>query len=320
MHELTIAIVNYRTAHLTIDCLASIIADPFLPASTRVMVVDGVSGDGSGELIRSAIADNGWTDRIACIDLPINGGFAYGNNQAIHAADTRWDKARAYLLLNPDTLVRPGAIGHLVQFLARHADAGIVGSLLEDPDGTPQACSFRFPSALGEFEGEARLGPVSRLLDRWRVVLPIGASPSRADWVSGASMLVRREVLDQIGELDDGYFLYYEELDFCRRAADAGWQCWTVPQSHVVHLCGQSTGVSSREPRRLNRRPAYWFNSRNRYFEKHHSRIGKFAIDLAWMAGQSIWHLRQLLQRRPNNDPPFLVRDFLASLSPWASK
>lgn len=312
MLDLTIVIVNFRTGGLTIDCLASLMADPSLPAGTKIMAVDAASGDGSGGMIATAVAARGWQQHIALVDLPINGGFAYGNNRAIEAADARWGVARNYLLLNPDTVVRPGAIAPLLEFLDKHADVGIVGSLLEDPDGTPQACSFRFPSAFSEFESEARLGLFTRVLQRWRVVLPVGPAPHQADWVSGASMMVKRDVFDRIGGLDEDYFLYYEELDFCRRATAAGWQCWTVPQSRVVHLCGQSTGLTAKNAK-PRRRPSYWFNSRNLYFSKHHGRWGKFAADLGWIGGQGVNNLRQALQRRPNNDPPFLVRDFLAN-------
>lgn len=319
MIDLAIVIVNYRTGALTVDCLASIMEDPSVPALTRIMVVDGGSGDKSSELITASIASNGWGERIGFLALPVNGGFAYGNNQAIAAANSRWGRARAILLLNPDTIVRPGAIGALFDFLLEHPEAGIVGSSLEDFDGTRQACSFRFPTALGELEGEARFGPITRLLKRWCVVLPVGNKPGRADWISGASMMVRQAVFDQIGVLDENYFLYFEELDFCRRAANLGWECWTVPQSRIVHLCGQATGVSIRGARAA-RRPAYWFNSRNLYLQKHHGPWGRAAIDLAWIAGQAVWHIRQALQRQPNQDPPFLVRDFLAHRTARASR
>lgn len=319
MLALTIVIVNYRTAELTVDCLASVMADPSLPAGSRVMVVDGASGDASSKVIGSAIEERGWGDTIALVDLPTNGGFAYGNNRAIEAADERWGRAPAYLLLNPDTVVLPGAIGALTDFLNTHPRAGIVGSSLEDPDTSQQACSFRFPSPWSEFESEVRFGPITRLLRSWRIVLPVGTIPSQADWVSGAAMMVRREVFEQIGWLDEGYFLYYEELDFCRRAVERNWQCWTVPKSRVIHLCGQSTGVSTRGVK-PKRRPTYWFNSRNRYFEKHHGRRGKMLADLAWVSGQGLWHLRQFVQRRSNYDPPHLLRDFLAHRSRRAGK
>ena len=319
MLDLTIIIVNYRTGALTVDCLASIMADPSVPPDTRIMVVDGGSGDKSSELIPAAIADHDWGESVAFLPLSRNGGFAFGNNQGIAAARKKWGRARAVLLLNPDTVVRPGAIGALTAFMDSHPLVGIVGSLLEDFDGTRHACSFRFPTALGEFEAEARFGPLTRLLNKSCVVLPVGEHPSRADWVSGASMLVRQDVFEQIGLLDEEYFLYYEELDFCRRAASQGWECWTVPQSRIVHLCGQATGVSVRGTRAA-RRPAYWFRSRNRYFDKHHGRWGRAAADLAWLLGQGVWNVRQALQHRPNQDPPFLLRDFLAHRIARASK
>ena len=319
MLDLTIAIVNYRTGGLTIDCLSSVIADPSMPVNTRIVVADAVSNDGSSEMIANAITTNNWGERVSLIDLPRNGGFAYGNNRAIEFAEALWGKSKAYLLLNPDTVVRSGAIGALSIFLADNPKVGIAGSALEEPDGTAQACSFRFPSPLSELEGEARVGPITRMLLKWRVVLPTGTVPSPAQWVSGASMMIRREVFDHIGGLDEEYFLYYEELDFCQRAVDAGWHCWTVPQSRVVHLCGQSTGINDTKPQ-LSRRPTYWFDSRSRYFAKHHGHWGRALADFTWVFGQVIWQTRQMLQRRPNNDPPYLLQDFLAHRASWAGK
>src|SRR5277367_5597369 len=95
------------------------------------------------------------------------------------------------------------------------------------------------------------------------------AAAHRTDWVNGASMMVRREVFDSIGLMDEKFFLYYEETDFCLRALEAGWPTWTVPSSRVVHLEGQSTGATGAIAKR-KRVPKYWFDSRRRYFRKHH--------------------------------------------------
>jgi len=312
MLDVAVIIVNYRTAQLAIDSVAALIADPTMPLASHIVVIDGASGDGSAETIGRAITNNGWSDRVTLAPLAVNGGFAYGNNRGIEIANADHGGAQFYLLLNPDTVARTGAVRAMTDFLEQNPRAGIVGSRLEDPDGTLQACSFKFPSALGELESEARTGPVSRLLRPWRVVLPVTDQPTHADWVSGASMMIRREVIEAVGLLDEGYFLYYEELDFCRRAVDLGWQCWTVPTSRVVHLCGQSTGVSGKGPK-LSRRPGYWFQSRQRYFNKHHKGIGALVTDLGWLTGQGIWHLRCWLERKPNADAPKLVGDFLAN-------
>ncbi len=115
-------------------------------------------------------------------------------------------------------------------------------------------------------------------------------------------MIVRREVFEAIGLLDDRYFLYFEETDFCRRARGAGWPCWYVPEARVVHLVGQSSGVD--RPRMLRRRlPAYWFQARRRYFLAHLGLAGTIVADLAWAFGFASYRLRQSLLRGPTQLP-----------------
>ncbi len=122
-------------------------------------------------------------------------------------------------------------------------------------------------------------------------------------------MIIRRDVFDAIGLLDDGYFMYFEEVDFCLRAARAGWPCWYVPASHVVHLVGQSSGVTDVK-QATNRRPKYWFESRRRFFRKNHGLIKTAAADLLWMAGFATYRMRRLIQRKPDTDPEKLLGDF----------
>jgi N-acetylglucosaminyl-diphospho-decaprenol L-rhamnosyltransferase len=133
---------------------------------------------------------------------------------------------------------------------------------------------------------------------------------AQVDWLPGASMMIRREVFKSIGLMDEGYFLYYEETDFCLQARRANWSCWYVPQSRVMHIAGQSTGVTDRKavPRRL---PQYWFNSRRRYFTKNHGIFYAALADLAWTVGFVLWRLRRVVQRKPDTDPPKFLEDFL---------
>ncbi len=309
--NLAIVIVNYRTADLTIGCMSSLLDDPTLPDGTHLMIVDGASGDGSVKQIAAEIERRGVKSRVSLLPLTVNGGFAYANNRGIEAVRERFGEPAFYLLLNPDTVVHPSAVARLLGFLRSRPEAGIAGSRLEDPDGTPQACAFRFPSIASEFEAEIKLGPVSRLLSRWSVVpQDLPEVPSRVDWVSGASMLVRSDVFKDVGLMDEAYFLYYEELDLTLRAARAGWQCWHVPQSRVIHLVGQATGVSKREGIKA-RRPRYWFDSRRRFFVKNHGRFYAFLSDVAWTSGYVGWRVRQFLTGRKNDDPPRLLQDFL---------
>jgi len=242
-YSLLIVILNYRTPGMTIDCLDSLVDEvPFLPG-TRVVVTDNASGDGSVEQISTAIETQGWGDWASIMPLDHNGGYAFGNNAAIRPALESTNPPPYILLLNPDTIARPNAIKILVDFMNDHPDVGIAGSRLEDPDGTPQCSAFRFHTALSELDSGLRLGLISKVLTKWVVWYPVPEQACPIDWVAGASMIIRREVFEQVGLLDEAYFMYYEEMDFCLQAKKAGWSCWYVPESRVVHLVGQSSGV-----------------------------------------------------------------------------
>ena len=308
--QLLIVIVNYRTPELTAACLHSLRAEAAALPGTRVVIVDNASGDGSAEKIQAAIHAEGASAWAELLPLEANAGFAAGNNAAIAPALAGDDPPDYVLLLNPDTEVRPGAVQALAAFMETRPDAAIAGSRLEHPDGTPQHSAFRFHSAASEFDGALRLGLVSKLLARRIVAPPISDEAIRTDWVSGASMMIRRQVFEDVGLLDDGYFLYYEEMDFCLAARRAGRQCWYVPESRVVHLVGQATGVDA-PTTAPKRRPPYWFEARRRFFVKNYGGLRAAAADAAWIAGYCLWTVRRLVQRRPNPDPPRLFRDFL---------
>jgi hypothetical protein len=308
--RLLVVIVNYRTAGLTIDCLRSLDSEVRSLPGTRVIVTDNASGDGSVEKIQAAIETEGWGDWASLQPLERNGGFAYGNNAAIRPALQSPNPPPYILLLNPDTIVRPGALQALVNFMDSHPDVGIAGSRLEDPDGTPQRSAFRFHTVLSELDFGLRLGLVTKLLSNWVVAPPVSDETCQTDWVAGASMIVRREVFEAAGLMDEEYFMYYEEMDFCLQAKKAGWSCWYVPPSHVVHLVGQSSGVTDtkRPPKRL---PQYWFDSRRRYFLKNHGWLYAAVADAAWASGFALWRLRRIIQRKPDPDPPNYLGDFL---------
>jgi N-acetylglucosaminyl-diphospho-decaprenol L-rhamnosyltransferase len=307
--QLIIVILNYRTAALTIDCLRSLMAEVQSRSSTQVVVSDNDSQDGSVEQIGTAIVTEGWGDWVTLMPLEHNGGYAFGNNAVLRPALAVTNPPPYYLLLNPDTIVRPGAIQALVDFLANHPAIGIVGSRLEDPDGTPQISAFRFPSLWTELDFGLRIGLVTRLLSQWTLAPAVVDQPCQTGWVAGASMLIRREVFEAIGLLDETYFMYFEEVDFCLQAKRAGWPCWYLPESRVVHLVGQSSGVTDtkRPPKRL---PTYWFNSRRYYFLKNHGWFYTALTDAVFMLGLSLLSLRRVIQRKPNTDPPQLLSDF----------
>ncbi len=309
-YPLLVVIVNYRTPGLTIDCLRSLVTEVRSLPGMRVAVADNASGDNSSEQIAAAIAAEGWSEWASFVPLDRNGGFAFGNNALIRPVLQSTNPPPYFLLLNPDTVVRPGAFKALVNFMDSHPEAGIAGSRLEDPDGTPQHSAFRFHDFLTELDLGWRTGFLSKLLANWNVAPPISQEICQTDWVAGASMIVRREVFEKIGLIDEAYFMYCEEMDFCLQANKAGWSCWYVPESRVVHLVGQSSGVTdTKKP--AKRLPQYWFDSRRRYFLKNYGLVYTALTDVSWASGFAAWRVRRVLQGKPDGDPPKMLTDFI---------
>jgi N-acetylglucosaminyl-diphospho-decaprenol L-rhamnosyltransferase len=312
--NVAIAIVSYRSAALTIECLRSIdVERSTANIRIRVVVIDNASGDAPA--IAQAIEANSWSSWVTLLRAPRNGGFAYGNNLAFQIA--KGHGALDYFhLLNPDTLVRKGAIGALVGFLEAHPDVGIAGSSFENLDGSEWPIAFRFPSILSELENGLQFGLASRILQRWVVAVEMSSVPRPIDWVPGASMMCRPAVFEAIGGFDETYFLYFEETDFCFRAKKAGFSTWYVPDSRVMHIAGQSTGVTVRdEP--LKRLPAYWFESRRRYFLASCGTMRAMAIDVVAMLAHAVGHLKRIAQRRTDRGVPHFVRDLAYHSALW---
>lgn len=306
--EVAVAIVNYCTEKLSIECLRSLERERQNVPKLRVYVADNASPDGSGQAIARAVQDNGWSDWATVLLNPVNGGFAYGNNQVLRRVrDEGWRPAFVWLL-NSDTVVRPGALGVLIDYLKANPGVGIAGSRLEWEDGERQASAFRFHSIISEFVSAARFGPITRVFDRWRVAPDLGDAPQRFDWLAGASMLMPYRVVESVGLMDERYFLYYEETDYCRRVANAGFTSAYVPDSRVIHYVGQSTGVTSGRAKRI---PKYWFESRRRYYVTHHGRAYAVAVDLAQLVGSGIGFTADVLLRRKSELPENFISDLL---------
>jgi GT2 family glycosyltransferase/serine acetyltransferase len=310
MKLLTI-IVNYRSAALTRDALASLLPSLAALPSSHVMVVDNASGDDSMPVLSEFLAAEArFAGRVTLYAAPKNGGFAYGNNEGIRQWLKIHEAPEYILLLNPDTIVRSNAIEGLVDFMDGHADVGIAGSRLEDIDGTPQCSAFRFPTVTSEFESALNFGPIRKLLNRWVITLPISNEASPADWLAGACMILRWRVFDQVGLMDEAYFMYFEEVDFCLNAKRSGWPIWYVPSCHVVHLVGAVSGVTDRS-KKQKRRPRYWFESRRRYFVKNHGKTIATLADVGHLTGHLLSRARYFIERKPSIFPDRFVRDFI---------
>jgi GT2 family glycosyltransferase len=312
--DVAVVIVSYRSAELTVDCLRSIVPEQAGSGlRIRAIVVDNASGD--TPVIARAITENGWSSWVTLIESPKNGGFAYGNNIGFHKAFA--DGIPTYFhMLNPDTRVLPGGISALTHFLDTHPDVGIAGSQQEDDHGGIWRSAFGFPSMLSEFATRSQLGTVQRLLQPWLPVQRVRGTAGPVDWIGGASLMIRREVVETIGGMDEGYFLYFEEVDFCFRAKEAGFATWHVPESRVTHIAGQSTQITGHDaaPKRM---PAYWYESRRRCFDRLYGPAYAILTDVAALLGYSLGALKRLLTRHGENQYPYFAIDLIKHSLIW---
>lgn len=311
-----VIIVNYCTRTLVIACLQSLEDERNNVPGLRAIVVDNDSKDGSAELIEAEIQRRDW-HWVTLLRAGANRGFGAGNNLGIGFALDQSSPPDLLWFLNPDTEVRLTAGVNLARFMAAHPAAGIAGSALLEGDGRLWPFAFRFPSILGEIERGARWGMASRLLRKSSTTRKMTGRREQVDWVSGASFVVRRQLLESGLRFDEGYFLYYEETDFCLHARRSGWECWYVPDAVVMHIAGQSTGVTGKQVK-LRRLPSYWFHSRQRYFAKNHGRLYTMLADLGWVGAHIFSRIKHLVGGTHDPDPPNLLIDFLrhSSLMP----
>lgn len=294
-------VLNWRTAEMTRRAVeAALVA--MAGVEGAITIVDNDSRDGSFEALSTAFAGH---PRVRVLQSGQNGGYGAGNNFGIRAGLPDGRAPDYVHILNSDAFPAPDAIRVLRDYLDAHPGVGLAGSFIHGPDGAPHITAFRFPSALGELEVAAQTGPVTRLLRRWVVAPPLPATTGPVDWLAGASVMMRRSMLDRIGLFDETFFLYYEETDLCRRAARAGWATVYVVESRVMHIGSVSTGMKD-----WRRVPDYWFRSRRHYFEKNHGRAYAWLATGAYLAGIGIYALRMLAGRR-RHWPPYFLRDLV---------
>ena len=291
-----VVVLNYRTPDLVEECLASMEPEA-AQIGMQVVIVDNASADGSAERIADTIKKRRWGDWVQLVRSPVNGGFAAGNNIGIG-----YPEADAYLLLNSDTIVRPGALARLAQELDRHPDAGIIGPRLEWPDGTPQISAFRFPTPVTELLRASGTGVISRMFRRHVTAIDKVDGAFEPDWVSFAAVLIRRDLVKQIGLLDIGYFMYFDDVDYCRRARAANCKVRYCPDARVVHLRGESGTLKANAAAR-KRLPRYWYASRARYYAKFYGRSGLWLANGLWLVGRGISWLREVAERRSTHIP-----------------
>jgi GT2 family glycosyltransferase len=312
--DVGVVIVTYKTARLTIACLESIDRQRNGPGySVRAVVVDNQSGDAPE--IRAAIADRGWSDWARVVESDRNGGFAYGNNVGVRALNAAGAPAY-YHFLNPDTQLLDGAIAELVKFLEANPAVGIAGGSFKNSDGSDWRISFRFPGLISQMIDGIAFGPLTRIFRHSVIARVMSPVNQPVDWLCGASMMVRPGVIAATGGMDENYFLYFEETDFCRRALLAGFSSWYVPASLVMHHGGASTHVTGADEGR-KRLPPYWFASRRRYFAVTFGLPKAILIDAVAVASQSVGLLKNFFLGRLSEVRPHFIRDLIRESIVW---
>ncbi|MCI0399258.1 MAG: glycosyltransferase family 2 protein [Chloroflexi bacterium] len=262
--ELSIIIVSWNVRELLRACLRSVEAGRG-GLEVEVIVVDGGSTDGSPEMVQSEFP---WVRLMA---RPENVGFPRGNNIGLREAGGRY-----LLLLNPDTEIMGDALITLCRFLEENPDVGLVGPQLVNPDGTAQSSRRRFPTlATAVFESTwlQPWAPAGLLRRYYAQDLPDEATAD-VDWLMGACLMVRREVVEQVGLMDEAYFMYSEELDWCRRIKMAGWRVVYRPAARVLHHQGKSSDQV------VTARHIYFQQAKLRYFRKYHGRAAALFLRL----------------------------------------
>jgi hypothetical protein len=278
--ELSVVVASYNTRDLLRQCLGTLVAAT-AGMQGEIIVVDNSSSDGTPEMVAREF------EGVTLLSNPTNEGFARANNRALRQA-----RGRFVLLLNPDTLVPPDTIGPLVEFLRGNPKVGLVGCRVDRPDGRlDEACKRSFPTPLSAL---ARFVGLDRVLQRgaYRRVADDPAGSYEVDAVVGAFMLLRKETIEDVGGLDEDYFMFGEDLDWCYRVKKRDWRVFYVGDRSIVHHKGASTRQA---PQRMN----YHFHRAMFLFHRKHL-VDRYPFFVNWLvytgitlryAAKSAWDL-----------------------------
>lgn len=292
--ELSIGIVNWNTRQLLDQCLQSVY-NTLDGLEAEVIVVDNNSSDGSVEMVAEKYP------RVRLFSLYTNTGFSHANNLAYSRS-----RGRYFLMLNSDTIVLPGALKVLVEYLREHPEAGVVGGRLLNGDGTLQRSCSPFPTPVTELFDAlylSKIFPKSRLFGRFAMSYWDFGTAREVDFAGGSCIALRREAIEQVGFLDESFFMYSEEADLCYRMKRAGWGVFYTPDASVIHLGGGSSKLD------VKRTVVELYQSKHRFMLKHYG-IGSAAAyrvvvmvsaalrSLAWGAGSVAGRYRQLFRSK----------------------
>lgn len=263
--DLSIIIVNYNAKDYLKQCLDSIYSNSS-KVNFEVILVDNCSLDGSVGMVRERFAN------IKIIENIRNKGFVKANNQGLESS-----RGKYILCLNNDSIVLPGALEELIKFMSTHLEAGACGPKVLNSDGTiQQQCKRGFPtilSSLAYFLGLHKIFPKSKVLGHYLMTYLNPDEVNEVDSVSGACLMVRKEVIEQVGLMDENFIMYGDDLDWCFRIKKAGWKVYYVPLAQIIHYGGRSS-------QKLPYKGILWFyKAAFIFYKKHYAKQNNFIIN-----------------------------------------
>ena len=283
--DVSVVVVSFNTHELLRECLRTVYAQSGI--ALEVIVVDNASRDGSLEMVQSQFPS------VRTIASDRNLGFAAANNAGFAIASGRY-----VVLLNSDAFLRPGTLARAVALMEAHPNAGLAGGLLVGRDGALQPSARLFPSLLNEilcFTGLSSKFPRSRFFGRTDRTWADPTQAAVTDWVPGAFSIIRRETLEKVGYFDEQFFLYYEEVDLCRRIKAIGYEIAYWPELVVTHIGGESSKTVKRLQLSTNGSQLTLWRMRSEllYYRKHHSSFARWA-----MFAEGLWHWMRMAKNR----------------------
>ncbi len=271
--DVSIIIVNWNTKDFLRDCLKSIYENT-KNLDYEIFVVDNASGDGSAKMVEEEFP------KVKSIKNKENVGFAKANNQVIKES-----KGKYILLLNPDTIVSTHAIKKMVEFMEDHPDVGVLGPKLLNPDSTLQPSCRSFPTLLTAFFEETllnRLFPKNRIIGKYKMGYWKHSDIREVDQPMGSALMVRREAVDEVGLLDEQFYMYYEEVDWCYRIKKRGWKICFIPQAQIIHHGGAATNKNK------SKSLVETYRSMYKFFRKHYGRLSIVLLKSLVMIGLTL--------------------------------
>ena len=267
MAKFVVSIINYKTPELTTACVESVLV-ALAKVEGEIVIVDNASEDGSVEIIQDWLSEHPNVP-VRLIASLTNTGFSGGHNMTFDAVPD----AEFYLILNSDAVIDPGFFEAVSNAVDKDSRVGLYAPRIMTEDGKTQDSFFRFPSVASELIRGANSGPVTRLLSRY--VMSLGPEPDETEvrWASFACIVLAGDMVREIGQMDDGYFLYFEDVEYCLRAWRQGWGLLRVPAAKGIHFRGGSGPVKAQQATK-GRLPGYYYRSRNRFFAQSVGSLG----------------------------------------------